>query len=434
MSDLTVKRLTQRCGNIDPSDISEYISTGGYKALVKALLTMKPQDIIDEVKASGLLGRGGAAFPTGLKMQMVHDTPGDVKYVVCNADEGEPGTFKDRYLMEGDPYQLVEGIILAGYAVGAQKAYIYIRGEYDHAIELLKNAVEQTRKVGYLGDNILKQRFNFDIEVRSGAGAYICGEEFALIESLEGKSGRPRYKPPYPPISGLWDRPTLINNVETLANIPYIVSNGSKAFRSVGTDNSAGTKLICLSGNIVNRGVLEVPFGITLKDIIYDIGQGVPDERELKMIQIGGASGSCISSDMLDVKLDFADMKKNGLSMGSGAIIAFDDSRCVIDIVKSLLKFFAHESCGKCTPCREGNPQLYNLIDDFSKGSAIPSHYDVLQSLTQTMQQAALCGLGQASPMPVVSTLQYFKDEYDMHINGHCPAGICSSINGGEVR
>lgn len=432
MADMIIKRLTQRCGVIDPTDITEYIEAGGYKALAKVLLTMKPQDVINEVKASGLLGRGGAAFPTGLKMQMVYDAAGDIKYVVCNADEGEPGTFKDRYLMEGDPYQLIEGIIIAGYAVGAKKGYIYIRGEYDRAIELIDNAIQRTRDAGYLGSNILRQRFDFDIEVRSGAGAYICGEEFALIESLEGKSGRPRYKPPYPPIAGLWNKPTLINNVETLANIPYIVLNGSKTFRSTGTDSSTGTKLVCLSGNLVNKGVFEVPFGISLREIIYDIGQGIPDGNELKMLQIGGASGSCIPPAMLDLKLDFADMKKHGLSLGSGAIIAFDNRRCVIDIVKSLLSFFAHESCGKCTPCREGNPQLYKLIDDFSKGQATASHYETLQVLAQTMQLAALCGLGQASPMPVVSTLQYFKDEYDMHLNGHCPAGICPMTSGGD--
>jgi len=433
MADLILQRLTKHCGNIDPYDIDDYTAAGGFKALTKALLLMKPQEIIDETKASKLVGRGGAAFPTGAKMQMVHDAPNNIKYVICNADEGEPGTFKDRYLMESDPYQIVESIIIAGYAVKAQKAYIYIRGEYDKAIALIKNAIERTRETGYLGKNILRQRFNFDIEVRTGAGAYICGEEFALIESLEGKSGRPRYKPPYPPIAGLWDCPTLINNVETLANLPYIVLNGGKEFRSVGTDSSSGTKLICLSGNIINKGVFEVPFGITLRDIIYSIGQGIPNDKELKMIQIGGASGSCIPPSMLDIKLDLADMRQHDLSPGSGAIIAFDNTRCVIDIVKSLLRFFAHESCGKCTPCREGNPQLYNIINDFSNGTATVDNYKALDSLTQTMQQAALCGLGQASPMPVVSTLRYFKEEYDMHLSGNCPAGICS-LDGGQAK
>ncbi len=403
--------LTKRCGRIDPGSIDEYMGAGGYTALVKAL-KMKREDIIGEVKVSGLKGRGGAGFPAGIKMEAVLKAQGRPKYVVCNADEGEPGNFKDRYLMEKDPHQLIEGMIISAFAVGASIGCIYVRGEYDTPIAILRKAITDAGAKGFLGKNIQGSGFDFDITVQSGAGAYICGEEFALIESIEGKPGRPRFKPPFPTTEGLFGKPTQLNNVETFSNIPYIVLEGGSKFASIGTPGSTGTRLVSLSGNVNRPGVYEVPFGVTLKQIVYELGKGVPGGRKIKMVQLGGASGSIIPEAMLDTRLDYAEMASKGLSAGSAAIIVIDDRFGIFDILELLAGFFRHESCGKCTPCREGNAHLIRIIRKFRKGEAAPKDIAVLESLIDTMGTASLCGLGQAAPTAFATTLKYFRDEY----------------------
>lgn len=403
--------LTRRCGHIDPESIEDYMSEGGYKALEKAM-KMAPAEVVDEVKASGLRGRGGAGFPTGIKMEAVLNTREFPKYLVCNADEGEPGNFKDKYLMENDPHQLIEGMVIAAYAMGMEKGYIYIRGEYNKPIRLVDKALETARSKGFLGSNILGSDFNFDIEIRSGAGAYICGEEFALIESLEGKAGRPRNKPPYPTISGIYNKPTLINNVETFSNLPFIILEGSGKFISIGTPTSSGTRLVSLSGNVNSRGVYEVPFGITIREIIYGLGNGIPKNRKLKMVQLGGASGPCIPESMLDIKLDYNELSEKGLTIGSGAVIVIDERYEVLEIVRLIMKFFKHESCGKCTPCREGNRQILRILYKFITGVAEYNDLILLESICNVMCQTSFCGLGQAAPTAVLATLKYFRDEY----------------------
>ena len=414
-SELTKTMLTARCGKINPASIEEYIQAGGYKALRKAL-EKTPQSIVEEVKISKLRGRGGAGYPSGTKMEAVLNTEESPKYLVCNADEGEPGNFKDKYLMENDPYQLIEGMTVAAYAMGMDKGFIYIRGEYNRPIDLITRALRKAEENHFLGKNILGGDFSFDVEVRSGAGAYICGEEFALIESLEGKAGRPRNKPPYPTISGIYNKPTLINNVETFSNLPHILNEGAETFARIGTESSTGTRLVSLSGNVNKKGVFEVPFGISVREIIEELGEGVSGEREIKMVQVGGASGPCLPDSMLDIRMDYDVFAHNGLSMGAGAVIVIDERFDVLEIVRQIMKFFRHESCGKCTPCREGNRQILRILYKFISFTATKHDLALLESICNVMVQTSFCGLGQAAPTALLSTLKYFREEYTSRI------------------
>lgn len=420
------KRVVLRnCGLIDPESIEEYIARDGYEALGKVLTSMTPDDVIAELKASGLRGRGGAGFPTGLKWQFTKNAAGDQKYIICNADEGEPGTFKDRLILEGDPHSIVEAMAIGGYATGATKGYVYIRGEYQQSIDRIQKAINQAREYGLLGQNAFGSEFSFDIEIVSGAGAYVCGEETALIESIEGNRGVPRFKPPYPANYGLFGKPTTVNNVETLANIVPILQNGADWFRAIGTPKSPGTKVYTLTGNLVNTGLIEVPMGITLREVIYEIGGGIPDGRQFKMAQTGGTSGGCLAAEHLDLPMDYDSLIEHGSALGSGALLIMDDSHCIVDLTKNFLSFFKHESCGQCTPCREGTTQLYRLVDKISRGEATEGDLDLIHRLSRTMMNASLCALGQTAPVPLLSTLRYFADEYKAHLAGFCPTGIC---------
>jgi NADH:ubiquinone oxidoreductase subunit F (NADH-binding)/(2Fe-2S) ferredoxin len=408
--------VLRNCGIINPESIEEYIARDGYVALGKSLLEMESKSIIDVIKASGLRGRGGAGFPTGRKLEFTYGANSDVKYVICNADEGEPGTFKDRLILEGDPHSIIEGMTIAGYAVGANKGYIYIRGEYFQSVDRIKKAIAQAKEYGFLGDDIFGSGFSFDIEVREGAGAYICGEETALIESIEGKRGEPRLKPPYPPVEGLWGKPTVVNNVETLANIAPIILNGAEWFRKFGTPKCLGTKVYTLVGDINNKGLIEVPMGITLREIVYEIGGGIPGGRKFKMAQTGGTSGGCIPAELMDVPMDYDSLAEVGTALGSGAMLIIDDSHDIVDVVKCFMKFFKHESCGKCTLCREGTDRLYGIMGKLSEGKGTLNDIENLKALSRVMSVACLCGLGQAAPNPLVTTLKYFEDEYMTHV------------------
>lgn len=414
--------VLKNVGIINPESIEEYIAVGGYEALGKALLDMKPQDVVQEIKNSGLRGRGGAGFPTGLKWELASRAKGSPKYIICNADEGEPGTFKDRLILEGDPHKIIEGMIIAGYAVGANKGYIYIRGEYELSIERLEKAISQAREYGFLGENIFGTDFSFDLSIKKGAGAYICGEETALIESLEGKRGEPRFKPPYPTDAGLWGKPTIINNVETLANVPSIIQNGASWFRSFGTEKSPGTKVYTILGHIVNAGLIEVPMGVTLREIIYGYGGGMRSGR-FKIAQIGGTAGALLGEDALDVPMDFDSLRPLNATLGSGAILIMDDSTCIVDVLKSVLAFFKRESCGKCVPCRVGEEKLCNLINNIY-GSE-PEIVDKMLEIATYMQQTSFCALGQSPIMPISSAIRYFKDEIIEHTYGKCRVGRC---------
>ena len=430
-SPLDVRRqsrvVLKNCGVIDPDKIDEYIASGGYKALEKALFQMNPEEIVAQVKKSGLLGRGGAGFPTGIKWEISAKENSKEKYIICNADEGEPGTFKDRVIMEGDPHRVIEGMLLAGYAIGADKGFIYIRGEYTLSIGRMEKAIEEARKYGLLGKNILETNFSFEIEMRKGAGAYICGEETALIESLEGKRGEPRNKPPYPGTSGLWGKPTVVNNVETLANIPSIINQGADWFRSLGTKETPGTKLYTILGHVINQGVIEVETGITLRDIVFDYGGGIKDGKEFKAALVGGAAGCFLGKDMLDVKLDYASLKSYKAVLGSGAILVMNTSTCIVDMLKCILGFFRHESCGKCAPCRIGTEKLYNLINEISTGAGTKNHPKLMLKLAEMMNKASFCPLGQSVLLPLSSAFKYFEDEIMEHIlNKRCPAGVCN--------
>ncbi|MGF7058851.1 NADH-quinone oxidoreductase subunit NuoF [Brassicibacter mesophilus] len=427
-----VNLVSRLCGKISPLSIKQYKENGGLKGLENGLFKMTPQNIIELIKDSNLRGRGGAAFPTGLKWEFVSIEQSDIKYIICNADEGEPGTFKDKVILDGCPFQLIEGMIIAAYAVGAQKGYVYIRGEYPKSKQTLKKAIDIFRREGYLGDTILGLDFNFDIEVRTGAGAYICGEETALIESIEGNPGRSRFKPPYPPNSGLWGKPTLVNNVETLANIPIILSIGADEFKRYGTKTSSGTKLISVSGSVVNKGVFEIELGTTLREIVYDICGGMQEDKELKFIQLGGSSGACLPETLLDVKLDFDDLRKLDIGLGSGAILVVDKSVCLLDFMKTTMEFFKHESCGKCTPCREGNRHIIMIIDRIIKGNGTQRDLELLANIALVMKDASLCGLGQAAPTALLTTMKYFEKEYNEHLEGFCNAGVCS-LNMGVI-
>ena len=425
-----VRVVLRNCGVIDPDSIEEYIGQGGYQALGKALTAMRPEEVVETIKAAKLRGRGGAGFPAGLKWEFARRAAGTPKYVVCNADEGEPGTFKDRLILEGDPHSILEGMAIAAYAIGANYGYIYIRGEYRLSIERLERAIAQARQMGLLGKNIFGSGFDFDVEIRTGAGAYVCGEETALFESLEGGRGEPRVKPPYPTEVGLFGKPTVINNVETLANVPVIISRGAEWFRSLGTERTPGTKVFTLTGDVVNQGLIEVPMGITLREIIYDIGGGIPGGRAFKLAQTGGTSGGIITAGMLDVPMDYDSLAAAGTALGSGALLILDDTHCVVDVALSFARFFKHESCGKCTPCREGTLRLYQLLEGITKGEGREEDLALIEELANMMYRAPLCPLGQTAPLPIMSTIKYFRSEYLKHIQDKsCPTGTCRALN-----
>ncbi|MBR2704318.1 MAG: NADH-quinone oxidoreductase subunit NuoF [Clostridia bacterium] len=419
----------KNCGVIDPENIDEYIAFDGFKALEKVLTSMSQDEVIEVVSNSGLRGRGGAGFPTGKKWGFVKMAQGDQKYVVCNADEGDPGAFMDRSILEGDPHALLEAMAIAAYAVGANRGYIYVRAEYPIAVQRLKIAIEQEREYGILGENIFGTGFNFDIEIRLGAGAFVCGEETALLESVEGKRGQPRTKPPFPANEGLFKKPTLINNVETYANITRIILNGAEWYASIGTETSKGTKVFALGGNVNNVGLVEVPMGTTLREIIYDIGGGIPNNREFKAAQTGGPSGGCIPKEHLDTKIDYESLQAIGSMMGSGGLIVMDDTKCMVNIARFYLDFTVSESCGKCTPCRIGTKRLLEILQKICDGKGVPEDLDKLEKLANDVKKSAVCGLGQTAPNPVLSTLKYFKDEYKAHvIEYNCEAKECKAM------
>jgi NADH-quinone oxidoreductase subunit F len=406
-----LKLISKRCGSINPLSIEDYVKSGGYAALEKAL-AMERIVLLDEIAKSKLRGRGGAGFPCATKLIALAKEEGPVKYVVCNADEGEPGNFKDRYLMENNPHQMVEGMLIAAYATRANQGYIYCRGEYDHVLEVLSWTIAEARRKGYLGTGILGSDLSFDIELRSGAGSYVCGEEFALLESIEGKPGRTRVKPPFPTSKGLFGKPTLIQNVETLVNLPVIVEIGASAFAKIGMPNCTGTKLISLSGNVKHKGVYEIPFGVSIRSVIDELGGGIEGNRKLKMVQLGGACGPFIPEYMLDMLIDYERFEEFESKTGAGAIIVIDERFDTFDLLLRIVRFFEHESCGKCTPCREGHQQLAKLLEKFIAKQATMKDLISLESLARVMHQTALCGLGQSSPTSIISTLRYFRDDY----------------------
>ncbi len=424
------KRIVLRnCGVINPEFIDEYIARDGYAALEKVMFEMTGDEVIEELCNAGLRGRGGAGFPTSLKWKFTKNIKADQKYIVCNADEGDPGAYMDRSTCEGDPHSVLEAMTIAGKTVGASQGYIYIRAEYPLAIERLNNAIDQSREYGLLGDNILGSDFSFDIELRLGAGAFVCGEETALIASIEGKRGMPIPRPPFPAVKGLWGKPTVINNVETWANIPMIILKGSSWFNRIGTESSKGTKVFALTGKINNSGLIEVPMGTTLREIIYDIGGGIANGKKFKAAQTGGPSGGVITEEFLDIPIDYESLQGIGSMMGSGGMIVMDEDDCMIDITKFYLEFTVDESCGKCAPCRIGGRTNYNILDKISKGQGTLEDLDQLKVLAQAMRKASLCGLGQTAPNPIMSTLNYFEDEYLAHINDKkCPAGKCKDL------
>ena len=424
------KRIAlKNCGVINPEDIDEYIAFDGYRALARVLFEMDQDEVIDIITKSGLRGRGGAGFPTGKKWKSAKEAEGDVKYVVCNADEGDPGAFMDRSILEGDPHAILEAMEIAGFAIGAQKGFIYVRAEYPIAVQRLKIAIGQARDYGILGENIFGTDFSFDIEIRLGAGAFVCGEETALLESIEGKRGQPRVKPPYPATSGLWGKPTLINNVETYANIAQIILKGPEWYSSIGTENSKGTKVFALGGNVNNVGLVEVPMGTTLREIVYDIGGGIPNGREFKAAQTGGPSGGCIPKEHLDTPIDYESLKQIGSMMGSGGLIVMDDTKCMVCLAKFYLQFTVSESCGKCTPCRIGTKRMLEILERLCSGEG--EEYDIyrLEKLAVNIQKSSICGLGQSAPNPVISTLKYFRDEFRQHaIEKECKAMECKAL------
>ena len=421
-----VNVVLENSGRIDPEKIEDYIAADGYRALVRVLTEMKPAEVIHEVSQSGLRGRGGAGYPTGLKWETVAKAGTGSKYVICNADEGDPGAFMDRSVLESDPQRVLEGMIIAGYAVGANHGYIYVRAEYPLAMERLGISIGEARKMGFLGNNVCGTTFSFDIELRLGAGAFVCGEETALIASIEGRRGTPRPRPPYPAQSGLWDLPTLINNVETFASVPPILRNGGAWYAKMGTANSKGTKVFSLSGKVKNTGLIEVPIGMTLREVIFDIGGGVPNGRKFKAVQTGGPSGGCIPEQYLDIPVDYDSLVKLGSIMGSGGMIVMDDTSCMVNVARYFMEFCMTESCGKCIPCRAGTAQMYDLLTSISHGTATHHDLEMLEDLCDMVRNTSLCGLGQAAPNPTLSTLRYFRDEYVQHIESHrCPAGVC---------
>ena len=416
------------CGQIDPEVLDEALGFDAFKGLIKAL-SMKPQEVINEVLASGLRGRGGAGFPTGRKWQFAHDQVNDTKYVVCNGDEGDPGAFMDRSILEGNPVAVIEGMMIAGYAIGANNGYFYVRAEYPIAVNRLRKAIEELEKVGLLGDNILGSGFSFKVHIRLGAGAFVCGEETALLNSIEGKRGMPRPRPPFPAVKGLWGKPTIINNVETLANVPYILRKGAKEFAKVGTERSKGTKVFALGGKVKNVGLVEVPMGTTLRELVYDIGGGIPNNKRFQAIQTGGPSGGCLTLNELDTPIDFDNLIEKGSMMGSGGAIVMDEDNCMVDVAKFYLEFICDESCGKCSQCRIGTKRLLEILTKVTDGRATIEDLDKLETLSESIRVGSLCGLGQTAPNPVISTLTKFKDVYIRHVQDKkCDAGVCKSL------
>ncbi|MBN1580679.1 MAG: NADH-quinone oxidoreductase subunit NuoF [Anaerolineae bacterium] len=423
------RRVLQNCGFIDPAKIADYLAHDGYRALAKALADMTPQEIIQEIKDSGLRGRGGAGFPTGLKWGFTQTATGHPKYVVCNFDEGDPGAFMNRSEVEGDPHRLLEGMTIAAYTVGANEGFIYVRAEYPLAIKRLREAIAQAQELGFLGDDILGSGFSFHIHIKEGAGAFVCGEETALMASIEGRRGMPRSRPPFPAQSGLWGKPTLINNVGTLFNISNIILRGADWFAQVGTEKSKGTKIFSLVGQINRSGLVEVPLGTPLRDIIFGIGGGVAEGKTFKAVQTGGPSGGCLPADLLDLPVDYESLAKAGSIVGSGGMVVMNDSACMVDIARFFLSFTQSESCGKCVPCRLGTKRMLEILERITLGEGTEQDIDLLQELAETIKNGSMCGLGQTSANPVITTLRYFRDEYEAHIKDHhCPAGVCKSM------
>jgi NADH-quinone oxidoreductase subunit F/NADP-reducing hydrogenase subunit HndC len=428
------KRIAlHNCGLINAEKIEEYIGARGYQALDKVLNTMSPKQVIDVIKKSGLRGRGGGGFPTGIKWSFAASSEADKKYVICNADEGDPGAFMDRSILEGDPHSIIEAMIINAFAIGSNQGYVYVRAEYPVAVMRLEKAIVQAKMYGLLGENILGTAFNFDLEIRLGAGAFVCGEETALIASIEGERGMPRNKPPFPAVRGLWDKPSNVNNVETYANIPKIILNGADWYAAYGTENSKGTKVFALGGKVNNTGLIEVPMGTTLKEAIFDIGGGILNGRKFKAVQTGGPSGGCLVESHLDTQIDYDNLTARGSMMGSGGMIVMDEDNCMVDVARFYLDFSVEESCGKCAPCREGTHRLLEILNRICDGKGEMKDLDKLEEMSTMVKDSSLCGLGQTAPNPILSTLKYFKHEYESHINGSCPAGVCSALTKFEI-
>jgi NADP-reducing hydrogenase subunit HndC len=424
-----VRLALRNCGVINPENIDEYIAYDGYKALEKVLTEMTPQDVIATIKKSGLRGRGGAGFPTGLKWEFASKPQSDQKYVCCNADEGDPGAFMDRSVLEGDPHSVIEAMAIAGYAIGSNQGFIYVRAEYPIAVKRLNIAINQAKEYGLLGKNIFGTDFSFDLEIRLGAGAFVCGEETALMTSIEGHRGEPRPRPPFPAVKGLWQKPTILNNVETYANVPLVITKGPEWFASIGTEKSKGTKVFAVGGKINNTGLVEVPMGTTLREVIYDIGGGIPNGKKFKAAQTGGPSGGCIPASHIDTPLDYESLTQIGAMMGSGGLIVMDEDTCMVDIAKFFLEFTVDESCGKCPPCRIGTKRMLEILERITEGKGEEGDIEKLQTLAKSIKASAMCGLGQTAPNPVLSTIRYFRDEYEAHIKEkRCPAGVCKSM------
>lgn len=418
-----------RCGRVDPTEIDDFIAHDGYQAIAKALFEMTPEQALEEVLASGLRGRGGAGFPAGRKWLFAKQAKGDKKYLICNGDEGDPGAFMDRSVMEGDPFRILEGMMLASYAIGADEGYIYVRAEYPLAVSRLRNAIEKATEYGLLGENILGSGFNFKINIKEGAGAFVCGEETALISSIEGKRGMPRPRPPFPAVSGLFGCPTVLNNVETLANLSDIILNGADWFKNLGTSTSTGTKTFALAGQISHTGLVEVPMGATLRKVVFDIGGGLRNNKEFKAVQIGGPSGGCLTKEHLDLPLDFDSLQKVGAMMGSGGLVVMGDDTCMVETAKFFMTFIQNESCGKCVPCREGTKRMLEILTKITEGKGTEADIDLLEELAEIVQDGAMCGLGKTAPNPVITTLRYFRDEYLAHVRDKiCPAGACKDL------
>ncbi len=419
----------RNCGLINPENIDEYIAFDGYKALERVLTEMKPEEVIDVMKQSGLRGRGGAGFPTGLKWSFAAQQVNDIKYVCCNADEGDPGAFMDRSVLEGDPHSLIEAMAIAGFAIGSSQGFVYVRAEYPIAVKRLQIAIEQAKEYGLLGDNILGTGFKFDLEIRLGAGAFVCGEETALMTSIEGHRGEPRPRPPFPAVKGLWGKPSILNNVETYANIPVIILKGAQWFSSIGTEKSKGTKVFAIGGKINNTGLVEVPMGTTLREVVYDIGGGIPKGKQFKAAQMGGPSGGCVPTQHLDIPIDYDSLISIGAMMGSGGLIVMDEDTCMVDIAKFFLEFTVDESCGKCPPCRIGTKRMLEILTRITEGKGEDGDIEKLEELAKNIKTSALCGLGQTAPNPVLSTIRYFRDEYEAHIHEKkCTAGVCKAM------
>jgi NADP-reducing hydrogenase subunit HndC len=430
-----VRIALRNVGSINPEVIEEYVARDGYAALGKVLTSYKPEDVVDIIKRSGLRGRGGAGFPTGLKWELTMKAAGDEKYVVCNADEGDPGAFMDRSVLEGDPHSVIEAMAIAGYAIGSKQGYVYVRAEYPLAVERLGHAIIKAREFGSLGKNIFNTGFDFDMEIRVGAGAFVCGEETALIASIEGKRGEPSPKPPFPAVKGVWGKPTLINNVETYANIAPIILKGPEWFASIGTEKSKGTKVFAMAGKIKNTGLVEVPIGTKLRELIFDLGGGIPNGKKFKAAQTGGPSGGCLTTEHLDLPMDYETLKAVGSMMGSGGLIVMDEDTCMVDVARFFLDFTQDESCGKCTPCRIGTKRMLEILTRITEGKGVPSDLEALETLAKHISSTALCGLGQSAPQPVLSTMKYFRDEYEAHIyDKRCPAGVCKALLSYKVK